>query len=356
MRRGIQSFLVVLVVVLLPVFWLFRPVIGIPARFAPEDCQRIALTDTGTGRAIVGVEDMALLPDGNTLILSAMDRLAYARHPQRAPEGGLFEVSLTRLAAGENWASPIVWPGAVAGGLFPHGVAVSGDGERLAFINRARDGTVSIVGGSLRPGAFALRTARSDPEFCRANDLEFTSDGKMNLRVTLDRSDCGLSWADLKPSSTSGRVVSVNLDGLAPPKVEQSGLSFANGIAGLYVAETRASRLHNLMDRPLDLPGGPDNLNWDGFGGLIAALHPSLFRLAAYRFGYHDTAPSRIVRIDLDRNVEVLFDDPAGKMFSGASVAVLSGPVQSGGVRSGGALVVGSMRDAGLLVCRKGAS
>ncbi len=172
----------------------------------------------------------------------------------------------------------------------------------------------------------------------------------MNLRVTLNRSDCGLSRADLKPSSTSGRVVSVNLDGLAPPKVEQSGLSFANGIAGFYVAETRASRPHNLMDQPLDLPGGPDNLNWDGFGGLIAALHPGLFRLAACRYGYHDTAPSRTVPTDLDRNVEVLFDDPAGKMFSGTSVAVLSGPV-----RSGGALVVGSMRDAGPLVCRKGA-
>ena len=72
-------------------------------------------------------------------------------------------------------------------------------------------------------------------------------------------------------------------------------------------------------------------------------MHPSLYRLAAYRHGYFDTAPSRIVRVDLDRKVEVLFDDPAGEVFSGASVAVMSG----------GTLVAGSMRDAGLLVCRK---
>ena len=349
MKRGIQSLMVIIVVVSLPVFWLFRPVGPLPARFALEDCQRVVLADTGSGRPIVGIEDMALLPDGNTLILSAMDRLARERRPETAPEGGLFEVSLKRLAAGEAWAAPIVRPGAIEGGLFPHGIAVSSDGERLAFINRGinrgRDGTVSIVGGTLRRGAFSLRATRTDPLFCRANDLAFFGDGAMELRVTLDRSDCGLSWADLKPGSTTGRVISVNLGGLAPPKVEQTGLAFANGIAGLYVAETRASRLYHRLDRPVDLPGGPDNLTWDGLGGLIAALHPSLFRLAAYRYGYHDTAPSRIVRVDLDRNVEVLFDDPAGEVFSGASVAVLSG----------GVLVAGSMRDAGLLVCRKGA-
>ena len=345
MKRGIQSLMVIIVVVSLPVFWLFRPVGALPARFALEDCRHIALTDTGSGLPIVGIEDMALLPDGDRLILSAMDRLARARRPETAPEGGLFEVSLKRLAAGAIWAAPIVWPGAVEGGLFPHGIAISSDGERLAFINRARDGTVSIIGGTLRGGAFSLRTTRTDPMFCRANDLAFTGSGTMNLRVTLDRGECGLSWADLKPSSTTGRVISVNLGGLAPPKLEQTGLAFANGIAGLYVAETRASRLYHRLDRPVDLPGGPDNLTWDGLGGLIAALHPSLFRLAAYRYGYHDTAPTRIVRIDLDRNVEVLFDDPAGEVFSGASVAVLSG----------GVLVAGSMRDAGLLVCRKDA-
>ncbi len=346
MKRNLQSLSLIIVAVSLPLFWLFRPVGVLPARFALEDCRQVALTDTRSGRPIVGVEDIALLPDGDTLILSAMDRLARERRPDRAPEGGLFEISLKRLAAGEAWAMPIVEPGSVEGGLFPHGIGVSGDGERLAFINRARDGTVSIVAGTLRRGTFSPRTTRSDPLFCRANDLDFSGDSAMALRVTLDRGDCGLSWADLKPGSTTGRVISVDLGGLAPPKIEQTGLAFANGIAGLYVAETRGWRLHHRLDRPVELPGGPDNLTWDGFGGLIAALHPSLFRLAAYRYGYHDTAPSRIVRVDLDRIVEVLFDDPAGEVFSGASVAVLSG----------GMLVAGSMRDAGLVVCGEGPS
>ena len=346
MRRNLQSLSLVIVAVSLPLFWLFRPVGALPARFAVEDCRQVALTDTGSGRPIVGIEDMALLPDGDTLILSAMDRLARDRRPAVAPEGGLFEVSLKRLAAGEAWAAPIVGPGAVEGGLFPLGLAVSSDGERLAFINRGRDGTVSIVAGTLRPRGFSVRAARSDPLFCRANDVMFSGSGAMTVQVTLDRGDCGLSWADWKPGSATGRVVSVDLGGLASPKIEQTGLAFANGIAGLYVAETRAARLHHRMDLPLALPGGPDNLTWDGLGGLIAALHPSLFRIAAYRYGYQDRAPSRIVRVELDRKIEVLFDEPAGALFSGASVAVLAG----------GVLVAGSMRDAGLLVCAKGAS
>ncbi len=345
-RRGIQSWMVILVVILLPVFWLFRPVSGLPARFALEDCQRIDLTDAVTDRAIVGIEDMELLADGDTLILSAQDRLALEWHPDEAPEGGLYEISLARLARGQPWATPLVQPGAVTGGLFPQGIAVSDDGERLAFINRARDGTVSIIAGSLTQGAFSPRAKRTDPLFCRANDLIFAGGGSMAMRVTLDRGSCGISWADLKPSSTTGRVISVGLGGGATPKIEETGLAFANGIAGLYVAETRASRLHHRLDRSVEVPGGPDNLTWDPLGGLIAALHPSLYRLAAYRYGYHDTAPSRIVRVDLDRTVEVLFDDTGGTIFSGASAAVLAD----------GLLVAGSVRDAGVLVCRKGLS
>jgi len=339
--------MVIVVVVSLPLFWLFRTPSALPARFTPEDCQVVALTGTRSGQAIIGVEDMALLPDGDRLILSAMDRLAWEKRPDKAPEGGLFEVSVSRLVAGESWASPIVQLGAVEGGVFPHGVAVSRDGERLAFVNQMRDGSgnrkVSIVGGTLRRGAFSPRASRTEPMFCRANDLEFAGDGAMTLRVTLDRGDCGLAWADLKPGSTTGRVISVDLDSLAAPKIEQSGLEFANGIAGLYVSETRASRLRHRLDLPLEVPGGPDNLTWDGLGGLIAALHPSVYRLAAYRYGYQDTSPTRIVRVDLDRNVEVLLDDPSGDLFSGATVAVLSR----------GVLVAGSVLDSGVLVCVK---
>lgn len=343
MKRGIQSFLVVLVVVSLPLFWVFRPPDALPARFTLDDCAHIQLTDSGTGLPVVGVEDMELLPDGETLVLSAANALALERRPSRAPEGGLYEVSLPRLTDGSNWASPLIPAGTVVGGLFPHGLAVSDDGRRIAFVNRSRDGGVSVVDGTLSAGSFTTRATRSDPELCRANDLMFAGEGQA-LRLTLDRGHCGISWADLKPGSTSGRVVSLDTAGTAPPRIEETGLSFANGIAGLWVAETRAFRLHHRLDRAVDLPGGPDNLTYDGLGGLIVAVHPSIPRAAAYLHGWRDNAPSRLLRVDIDRRIEVLFDDPLGELFSGASVGVLAG----------GVLVAGSVLDSGLLLCRKG--
>lgn len=339
-----MSVLVVLVVVLLPLFWLFRAPAKLPARFSAEDCARVALTDSGSGRPIVGVEDMALMPDGDTLILSALDRLARRWSPAEAPEGGLHAASLSRLAAGEGWAAPLVSAARFPDGLAPHGIAVSDDGRHLALVNRTRDGETRIVSGRLSGGSFTPRHERADPAFCRANDLDFAGAGATRLRVTLDRADCGVSWADLRPGATTGRVVSVDLAGTDPPEVEARGLAFANGIAGFWVAETRASRLHHLLDRPVTLPGGPDNLTWDDAGGLIGAVHPSMMRIAAYLFGYRDSAPTRIVRVAPDRQVEVLFDDPGGETFSGATVAILRKAT----------LVAGSAVDAGVMVCRKG--
>lgn len=343
-RRGIQAFLVILVVTSLPLFWLFRAPGALPARFTSADCARVAPRDTASGRPLVGIEDMVLLPDGDTLILSAMDRLALRWRPETASEGGLYQISLARLAAGETWAVPLLPAGGVAGGLFPHGIAVSSDGSYLAVVNRSRDGRVAILAGPLASTSFTPRHVRSDPELCRANDLEFTGETTTALRVTLDRAACGAAWADLSPGATTGRVIALDLATSAPPRTELGGLAFANGIAGLWVAETRGWRLHHLLDRPVALPGGPDNLTWDGAGGLVAALHPSTARIAAYLHGYRDNAPSRIVRVAPDRGVEVLYDDPDGTLFSGATVAVLRSDL----------LVAGSAIDAGLLVCRMG--
>lgn len=336
MRRGVQAALVLLVVLALPVLWLFRPPAALPARFAAADCARLAVTDTASGRALLGVEDMALLPDGDTLILSAQDR----RGGPEQRDGGLYEASLSRLAAGQGWAEPLGGPD----GLAPHGIAVSSDGARLAVVDRSGGTATRLIAGRLEGGAFTPRHIREDPAFCRANDLAFTGETPWTVRVTLDRGDCGVSWADLRPGARTGRLVTLDLAGAAPPELEMAGLAFANGVAGLWVAETRAARLAHLLDRPVDLPGGPDNLTWDDAGGLVAALHPSLPRIAAYRGGFWDRAPSRIVRLGPGRGVEVLFDDPGGALFSGATVAVLHR----------GVLVAGSVLDAGVMLCRKG--
>jgi len=343
-RRGIQAGMLLAVVLILPLLWVFRPVWSLPARFSAADCRRAEVAAVGSREPISGIEDMALLPDGETIVFSAYDRRAFDARPATAPEGGLYEISLARLSDRPIYAVAIVPQSAIAGGLFPQGIAVSSDGRRLAFINRNRDGTVSLIGGRLRQGGFEPTAERSEREFCRANDLEFAGDSDFTVEVTLDRRDSGTAWSDLRPGAQTGRVISVDLETAMPTKVERDGLAFANGIAGLYVSETRAERLSHLLDEPVYLPGGPDNLTWDTGGGLIAALHPSLMRIAAYRFGVINHAPSRIVRLDLDRRLEVLFDDTEGEIFSGASAAVMAGDT----------MVAGSVRDSGLLVCRKG--
>ncbi|HSF93980.1 MAG TPA: hypothetical protein VLA52_03070 [Thermohalobaculum sp.] len=340
--RNIRTLLVLLAVVSLPLFWLFRPVDQLPARFAAGQCHRIALTDAQTGRLVVGVGDMELLSDGDTLILAASDRLALDRNPGTAPSGGLYQVSMSRLAAGDVYAMPILSQETAPGGLFPQALTVSPDGEQLAFVNHDRDGTVGIIGGRYGDGTFSPRYARTGNEFCRARDVQFSGDGEMGVLAVLDRASCNFSLADLDPGAATGRIVAVDLAASDSPTEVTGGLAEARGIAGTFVSEMRLSRLHDRLGDPIQLPGGPDRLTWDQAGGLVAALHPSLPRTLTLRYGFAGSAPSRIVRVDLDRRVEVLFDDTEGEIFSAASVGVLSR----------GILAAGSEFEPGILLCR----
>ncbi|MEO1001460.1 MAG: hypothetical protein AAFW69_12805, partial [Pseudomonadota bacterium] len=76
---------------------------------------------------------------------------------------------------------------------------------------------------------------------------------------------------------------------------------------------------------------------------LPVALHPSLSRLALHRFGWMGRAPSRVVRVE-DGAVEVLFDDPRGRLYSAATVAA----------QQGDRLVIGSVTEDALLICGDG--
>lgn len=337
MRRRLGGALALLLLLgLLTALWALRPPPALAARFGAEDCARVRPADAATGRPLVGIEDMALSPDGDMLILSAADRRALERDADEA-SGGLYALSVAALLAGERRARPLL------PGVFPHGIALSADGRRLAAILRSRGEGVSLVEGALGPEGFAAARRRGGAAFCRANDLVFAEDAPATLRVTLDRRDCGPSLADLRPGARTGRVLRVDMASDAPPAVERAGLAFANGLAGGWVAETRGARLAALAgDAVLALPGGPDNLTPAAGGALVAALHPSLLRFAAWRHGWRDAAPTRIVRIDAAGAVETLHDDPAGARLPGASVAILAGEV----------LVAGSPLAEGLLLCR----
>ena len=133
---------------------------------------------------------------------------------------------------------------------------------------------------------------------------------------------------------------------------------FANGIAELRngdiaLADTKSSSIVVLTkagdgfdeERRVTTPGGPDNLTIAEDGRVIAALHPSLIWIGAHRKLGFGNAPSRVVKVDPDSgDVELLFDNVVGHRFSAATVAVEDDKT----------LVLGSVTEPGVLVCRRG--
>jgi hypothetical protein len=308
--------------------WLLAPADSLPARFGRADCGRVELVDPRTGWRISGAEDLALAPDG-TLIVAAHDRFDPA-----LPDGGLYALDPAALAAGGTaTARPLDRPRPQTR-FRPHGLALSPDGRRLALVNRTGPEEAVVEIGALGPEGWSPERQLRDPRLCRANDLDFAGLGD-TVEITLDRADCATSLRDLRGGT--GSVLRAEGDRLA---VLRTGLDFPNGIHAGHLAETRSHRLLRPDGSALDLPGAPDNLA-PAPHGLVVAVHPSLLRTWLYLQGWSGHAPARILRIDAGGAIELLYDDPAGTLFSAATAAVLAG----------NRLVAGSVGDAGLLVC-----
>lgn len=77
-------------------------------------------------------------------------------------------------------------------------------------------------------------------------------------------------------------------------------------------------------DREIPIPGGPDNLNFDAFGGIWIGAAPDMRAGIGYALGHHQTAPSLVLRIpdptSDNPKVERVFSDD-GWLISAASAA-----------------------------------
>lgn len=335
--RRLLAFSLVALVLALPAIWVLTSPVSLFARFGHDECQRVVLRDAVSGQAIVGAEDMALSASGNLLLFTAYDR----RADDLAP-GGLYVLDLEALSTGEELLPRLLYAGAPEALPFrPHGLAISLAGNRLAVVNRPGPATAEVLIGELGPEDWLPDRRITGERLCRANDLTFTGAPGDALAITLDRSECTAALADLMPGARTGSVVLFDGGALG---ILREGLAFPNGIAGPYVAETRSMRVTRPGSQPLRLPGGPDNLTMDERGWIVAAVHPKLVLLALYRAGWRGAAPSRAVRVDPDDGeVQVLFDDPTGALFSAATVALQTDDL----------LILGSAFDEGLLVCRE---
>lgn len=331
-----------------------------PAAYAAEDCRRVALIDQATGERVRGAEDFAVDRRRGLLYVAAYDRRAVERAVSRralsVPQGGVYITPLAALfdpTADEASVAPMLRPQDVAGGLRPHGISFDPATGEAAFINRAYN---RLNGGwAMTPrveragvnGAVYVGAARPAP--CSANSL--LEEGGRTL-VSFDHGECG--WrAGLEDMFRLKRSGVAAADG----EVLFAGAAFANGLARthdghLALAATREnavllmrSKAEGLVETGrIDLPGGPDNLTLADDGGVVAAVHPSMFRIFLDRRHGIGRAPSRIVKAYPDSgSVELLFDDPSGRVFAAATVAAQIGDY----------LVAGSVTDEGLLVCSK---
>ena len=292
------------------------------------------------------------------MFVSAYDRRAVekaaGRRREALPQGGLYAVSLEALFDPQTeqlTVSSLADPADIAGGLRPHGISYDAANHELVFINRtyAREGRKWVMTPRLqRIGANGeVYVGRAEAAHCAANDVAADGEGVV---ASFDHGACGFG-AGLE-----------NVFGLKRSGVARNGEAlferarFANGVAhapdgDLVVAATRENALIVLdaetfsESARIALPGGPDNLTVAHDGGLVAATHPSLFSLMLNRKFGARTAPSRIVKADPETGaVDILFDDPSGKIFSAATV----------GVETEAGLAAGSVTDEGLLVCRAG--
>ncbi|MEP1443291.1 MAG: hypothetical protein ABJK39_09810 [Hyphomicrobiales bacterium] len=361
------------------------------AVYAHEQCHRLVLKDNDTGLSVLGAEDMAKLPGGD-LLVTAYDRRSTAQHGV-PPEGGVYIVPATQLDQREIKVSSIF--DTMPGGLRPHGVDtyIHKDGTtHAAFVNRSYTfqnhdviSTPTIVRFAMANGLVSKPEILEGERYCRANDIVLSIGQKPTVdqeervygninqtpinpqnnknlntvgHVTLDRAQChGLSaLLENVRGEKKGAFELLPPSSVGPFIERERTLAFPNGIGiqfkdrplsdnnFLVVAETRANQLRYFpkTDRRdvVKLDGSPDNLNVGKPGIIQVAVHPSLIKLALYRYGWTSYAPSRIQKVT-GTQVLTLFDDPSGRTYSAASIAV----------QTAGKLVLGSVGDEGLLVC-----
>lgn len=326
--------------------------------FALGECRRIELIDAGSGKAVIGAEDLAYDAAARRVLISAYDRRAVEREAKtRASEieqGGIYAAPIDTLKGDATTLTleSVVSREAVAGGLRPHGISFDDARREVAFVNRSyqrNDGEWRMTPRIERADVEGVVSADGGGLRCSANDVAMLGDRTF---VSFDHAACGWrgSLEDMFASRSSGLDTPERRDVF-------EGARHANGVTAigddrLALAATRDRALLMLaereggfaIERKISLPGAPDNLTMGDSGKIVAALHPSHLAIGAQRRLGFGRAGSRVVSVDPESGeTTLLFDDPKGQLFSAASVAI----------EQEGVLVIGSALDRGIVVCKR---
>lgn len=340
-----------------------------PAKYPASSCARLEIADAATGAAVTGAEDFALDWTGRRLFVSAYDRNAVEAAVDGEappPAGGIYAISFDALAPGARVrAENIAADAPFARDFRPHGISLAYvDGAvEIAAIERSYKRAAAHKRWRVAPQlalfretahGFTPQPGTGSPLHCHANDLEMLD--ARSFIVSYDHEACNWRAAleDIFGLKRSGAYELRMRDEWRTQIDVAAHAGIANGIAGagkdaFFLAATREKRVRFYADlsgvpvKSFKTPGGPDNLTVAPDGAVIAAVHPNLLRIFLLRRLGFAHAPSRVVRLDPKTGAdEILFDDPSGKVFTAATVAA----------EIDGKLVMGSVTDAGLLVCK----
>lgn len=347
------------------------------------DCRKVLLRDKATGQPIRGVEDMVVDDRAGIAYLSAYDRWTVegvgGAPPTPLPQGGIYVLPLDAGLATAHRAdvTDVTASFKLSHDFHPHNIdlTMGADGQRMLYaVNRRYP---RLATGAKHPGPaieifavhesgdLAHRSTIESPLFCRANGVLGLGDGR--FLVSNDGGACGGVRRKLELGLNLARSHVVLAtpngdDGTASVVPVADGIKFANGMTSddqhVFLATTRGravmvyrrdqltgNRRPVAPDRVIPVDGGPDNLSWSPGGHLIVATHPSLLKLARYRYRWlhSDVAPTQIIEVKVsDGSRRVLFRDDTGKRFSAATVAVVHNDM----------LIAGSVADEGIMVCR----
>ena len=339
---------------------------------APHSCEQVSVLD-GNGKAIFGIEDMALDTGNDRLILSAYDRFAVAEAMEAglpAPGGGLYSLPLEAVAAASASRSVtaskleirgVEWP------LHPHGIGLLDDGttSRLAVISRLSDAHDSSAADLLlfdvAGDVLTLRARGEGEAYCRANDVALIDPD--TAVFTFDQSRCG-SWGVwvervFQPRSSGLRIARFGEEAVTSQTVVDD-VAFANGVVVGPDGETvlmtasrsrllRTYELDGLLAgestpvRDLSFDGGPDNVSLTKDGKSVTAVHPDPFALFLHINKWGVLPGSRVVIATPDGEDRLVIDDTHGDLPGAATSAVAVDDL----------IVVSSAWDAGLGICRQ---
>ena len=311
-------------------------------------CASHTLIDAKTSRPVSGIEDIAYLPNTDTVVLSAYDR-------RSGSEGGVYGLTGGDLSSASSQsliAEQLVTPEDLGSPLRPHGIALHqgrDDITRLAVLNRrawngsrATDLLVFELNEDHSSAELTVQTRSAS--LCAANNIVFLDEE--TFLVSLDHAACGGARRMMEDvlNLARGSIVLV-----APIGIRNliSGLRFPNGLAleedrrRLWVASTRGKEVlafqlpqrlqgayqDNTPDQRIALSSAPDNLTLTPEGHLLAAGHQSLMAFAAYRADLPWFSPpgSAVELIDPQTRTAELALTLRDPLLNGATAAIRRG-------------------------------